>query len=51
MFLGQQSRGSVQLAAAYEPVDLTGERSHVADGHRPLVRVTPNGLAGEAELE
>jgi hypothetical protein len=32
-------------------VDLAGERSHVADGHCPLVRLAPYGLAGEPELE
>jgi hypothetical protein len=50
-FLGQQPHGGAQLTTADEGVETVGERGHVADGDRPLVRVAPNSLAGEAQLQ
>lgn len=49
--LGQQTGRRVEVATAYERVDLVGEWGHVADGDCPFVGVASCGLAREAELK
>jgi len=50
-FLGQQLGGGAQVTITDERMDLVGERCHVADGDRPLVRVAAHGLTGQTELQ
>lgn len=44
---GQQPGGGVHIITPDEGVDRMGERGHVTDGDRPLVRVTSYGLTEE----